>query len=486
MNAVEKVHLKIDGIEVSAKPGVTILEAAGSAGIRIPTLCHLKDCAKIGACRMCVVEVKGQRIPVTACTCPVAEGMEVVTNSPALTKARTVTLNLLCSEHRMDCEFCSRYSDCEFHALIREYGIDDRIYAREYRKSEIDKNFNFSLDTSKCVMCRRCVDVCSRVGANVLNVFGRGADAKIGAGVPLALSDCIHCGQCTAVCPTGALSEKDETSTVWHYLEDPTKYMVAIVSPEVCAQLGESFAEGIGTDVSGKIPTILRALGFQKVYNLSEGRELAAQALAEEIKSANKPVATSFCPAFKAYCERKNLHAGIQLSSAPTPAVLLSERCKQELNNTIEEKTIFVVDIEACLAAKLTAAEEDSPIDIAISTRELASVIRRGCVSRFTAIKIWRGLTDSNFDTLDIGSGSHMSSEMIAQKALQQCGFDCNGLATKYGLDGIDALGDKSKLISVFACPKGCMNGGGQPKVPADICNYTDFIGKRNEIYLKY
>ena len=263
VNTVDVVNLKINGIACRAPAGATVLEAAHGAGIAIPTLCYLKELNAIGACRICVVEVKGAKNLVPACVYPIADGMEVYTNTERVQAARRTNLKLILSIHNQTCLTCSRSGLCELQRLCREYGVDNQMaFEGEKICYEPDTSaVHMVRDNSKCIMCRRCEAVCSLAqGVACIGTSGRGFATHIGPSFdsPLSETACIHCGQCIIACPTGALYEKDNTGLVWNALGDPQKHVVVQTAPSVRAGLGEMFSLPIGTNVEGKLAAALR------------------------------------------------------------------------------------------------------------------------------------------------------------------------------------------------------------------------------------
>ena len=334
------MKLTIDEIAVDVPENSTILDAANAAGVHIPTLCFLKDCAPIGACRVCMVEVEGVKKPVPACATAVREGMVVKTNTAAIREYRKMTLDLICRNHRMECEFCPRYSDCELIALMVEHGLTDKPYMAAYHAARIDDSDPvISFDPSKCVGCRRCVSVCPE---NILGIFGRGADAHAAPYAPLNTTKCTHCGECIAVCPVGAVYDTDVTNKIWKAIWTH-KNIAAVVSAETRLDIGNAFSEEPGTDNTEKLAAVLRKLGFRMVYGgegintLSEAGELARKDGAEF-------------------------------------TVLMTGDPSKKLDN--DENTI------------------------AITTRELAAFIRRASTSRYTAVKVWRETKSEKMDSL--------------------------------------------------------------------------------------
>jgi NADP-reducing hydrogenase subunit HndD len=304
---MDKVTVKVNGIEVKVPAGSTILEAAHEAGVRIPTLCYLKDINAIAACRVCLVQASGVRGHAAACVTQVAEGMEITTNTPELRAARKTTLELILSNHRMDCLSCDRNGDCELQSLAREYGVDQYKYAgSEDLRPQYERSApHLVRDNSKCILCRRGVAVCKHnQHVAVIGTNERGFDTHVGSAfdMPLAETTCINCGQCISVCPTGALTERDDTAKVWEALADKTKHVIVAPAPSVRVQLGECFGMPIGTNVEGKLVAALRRLGFEKVFDvdfaadvtiMEEGTELL-----DRLKNGGKlPLITSARPA---------------------------------------------------------------------------------------------------------------------------------------------------------------------------------------------
>ena len=535
---MENVHVKINGIEVEVPANYTILQAAHEAGIRIPTLCYLKDINAIAACRICLVEATGVRGLAAACVQQVADGMEVKTNTPELRKSRKTTLELMLSNHRMDCLSCVRSDDCELRRLAHEYGVDQYKYvgneelpkAEEAAAGAVDSP-RILRDNSKCILCRRCIAVCQKnqhvavIGAN-----DRGFETHVASAfdMPLTETPCVNCGQCVAVCPTGALRERDDTDKVWEALQDPTKTVVIAPAPSVRAQIGECFEYPIGTNVEGKLVAAMRRLGFDKVFDVDTAADLTIMEEGTELLDRLKnggalPLLTSCSPGWIKFCEEYYPDMIPNISSCKSPQGMYGAMMKTYYaeKNGIDPKDLFVVSVMPCTAKKfeigrddMSAAGEGIPdIDVSLTTRELASMIKRAGI-RF------RDLPDEAFDpAFGIASGAghifgvtggvmeaalRTVAEIVTGKPLENVEFhEVRGLkdireaeydlagtkvrvAVTSGLENAKKLLDMVKsgekqyhFIEVMACPGGCVNGGGQPHQSGDVRNFTDLRAER-------
>ena len=528
---MELINIKINGKEISAPEGSTILEACRYAGIQIPTLCFLKDINEIGACRMCVVEVAKARTLVAACVYPIAPGMEIFTNTPRVIEARKKTLRLILSNHNRSCLSCVRSGNCELQQLSREYGIEDEgIYDGAKTATEIDDSaVHMIRDNSKCILCRRCVAACLNVqGIGVIGANERGFQTQIGSlfGLGLGETSCVSCGQCIAVCPTGALYEKSYIDDVFAAINDPEKYVVVQTAPAVRAGLGEEFGYPMGTPVEGKMAAALRRLGFDKVFDTDFGADLTimeeANELIERIQNGGVlPMITSCSPGWVKYCEHYFPDMTENLSSCKSPAQMFGAIVKSYYAEKmgIDPSKIVVVSIMPCTAKKFEITRDDEngagypDVDYSLTTRELARMIKRAGIAFNT-------LPDEKFDdplgestgaaVIFGATGGVMEAalrtavETLTGEELGDLNFtDVRGVAgikeATYNVGGLEvkvavASGLKNahdlltkvkngeadyQFIEIMACPGGCVNGGGQPQVHANIRNTCDIRAER-------
>ena len=522
---MDTVKLTINGILVEVPKESTILEAAHQAGVRIPTLCYLKDINAIGACRICLVEVKGARAFAAACVYPVSEGMEVYTNTPKLRKARKGTLELILSNHRMDCLSCSRSTSCELQALCQEYGVDQYKYRNSSLEPDIDDSaIHLIRDNSKCILCRRCVAACRKnqyVG--VIGANDRGYDTHISSAfdTPLASTSCVNCGQCIAVCPTGALVERDDTEKVWAALADTSKHVVVGPAPSVRVQLGECFDMPIGTNVEGKLIAALRRLGFDKVFDVDTAADVTIMEEGTELltriqNGGTLPLITSCSPGWVKFCEHYYPDMIANLSSCKSPQQMFGSIVKTYYAEKagIAPEDIFVVSIMPCTAKKFEIKREGhEDVDVSLTTRELASMIKQAGI-------MFNELPDEECDPVfGIASGAghifgatggvmeaalRTVAEIVTGKpgesvdfhevrgteGIKEAEYDLAGMkvrvAVTSGLANAAELLDRVKsgeadyhFIEVMACPGGCVNGGGQPYQPGAVRNFVDLRAER-------
>lgn len=524
------VNLKINNIPVQVKEGTTILDAAKSVGINIPTLCYLKDINEIGACRVCVVEVKGARSLVASCVYPVNEGMEVFTNTEKVRKSRKTTIELLMSDHKKECLSCVRSTNCELQTLSNEYGCDAAAFQGERNLSEPDDSTSYLVrDNEKCILCRRCVATCKSVQqVAVIAPSRRGFKTHIGCAFESDLADvpCVACGQCIAVCPTGALHEREEIDNVREAIADPEKVVVVAPAPAVRAAIGEEFGNPVGTNTEGKMFTALRMLGFDKVFDVNFAADLTimeeANELVERVKEGGKlPMFTSCSPGWIRYVEYYYPELIPNLSSCKSPMQMFGATVKTYYaqKEGIDPKNIYVVGVMPCTAKKFERTRDGQSasgypdIDAVLTTRELAKMIR-------TAGILYNELPDGTFDNplgeftgagvIFGATGGVMeaalrtAAETITGKSLdavdykavrgmqgiKEAEYDLNGLKVKVavasGLTNAKALCEKIRkgecdytFVEVMCCPGGCINGGGQPIQSAYTRRTVDIKGKR-------
>ncbi|MGI6141051.1 MAG: [FeFe] hydrogenase, group A, partial [Caldicoprobacterales bacterium] len=414
---MEMVRLTIDGVQVKVPKGTTVLEAARSANIQIPTLCYLKGINEIGACRMCLVEVKGARNLQASCVYPAADGMEVRTNSPAVREARRINLELILSNHDRKCLTCVRSENCELQALSKQLGVDDIRFDGEKIDYAVDE-FSPSIvrDPNKCILCRRCVAACREIqGIGAIGATERGFRTIVEPifGKNISEVNCINCGQCIEACPVGALREKDDTDRVWDAINNPDLHVVVQTAPAVRVALGEEFGMPIGTRVTGKMVAALRRLGFDRVFDtdfaadltiMEEGTELLGR-----LKNGGKlPLITSCSPGWIKYCEHNYPEFLDNLSTCKSPHEMMGAVVKSYYaeKNNIDPANIFVVSIMPCTAKKFEAARPElsatgyPDVDVVLTTRELAKMIKQAGID-------FVKLADEDFDpTLGDSTGA--------------------------------------------------------------------------------
>ena len=527
---MEMVNVKVNGIAVSVPQGSTILEAARYAGVEIPTLCFLKDINEIGACRICVVEATGARGLVTACVYPVAEGMEIQTNTAKVQAARRTTLELILSTHEKKCLSCVRSTNCELQKLCRDFGVEDSGkydgFRPEYKKDE--SAAHLVRDNNKCVLCRRCVAACKQQFVSVIGANDRGIDTHIACAFERDLDDtpCISCGQCITVCPTGALTERDDTDKVWAAIADPTKHVVVQTAPAVRAALGESFGMPIGTNVEGKMVAALRRLGFDKVFDTDFAADVTiveeANEFVDRVKNGGVlPMITSCSPGWVKFLELYYPEQIPHLSTCKSPHEMEGAIIKTYYaeKNNIDPKDIVVVSVMPCTAKKFEIGRDDEnasgypDVDIAITTRELARMIERAGIN-FTALE------DEAFDDpFGIGTGAAVIfgatggvmeaalrtandwltggdnnpdsfPEVRGTDGLKEATYNIAGLEVKVavasGAEKANYVLSKIKdgtapwhFVEIMGCPGGCVTGGGQPIQPASVRNTVDLKALR-------
>ena len=527
---MEMVNIKINNMPLSVPKGISILEAARMAGIEIPTLCYLKKINEIGACRICMVEVKGARSLVTACVYPVNEGMEIFTNTERVRKSRKTTLELILSTHDRKCLSCVRSGTCELQQLCKEFGVDDegRFDGANPVHEYDDSAIHMIRDNGKCILCRRCVAACQAQHISVIGANARGFDTHIGSAFerPLDSVACVSCGQCIVNCPTGAIYEKDDTAKVLEAINDPEKFVVVHTAPSIRVTLGECFGMHIGTNVQGKMVAALRRLGFDKVFDTDFGADLTIVEEANEFlgrvqNGGVRPMITSCSPGWIKYCEHYYPDMLDHLSTCKSPQQMSGAIIKTWYAEKmgIDPKDIVVVGIMPCTAKKFETKRDDQAasgypdVDYSLTTRELGRMIESAGI-------YFKHLPDEEFDNplgdstgaavifgatggvmeaalrtaVEKLSGEELKSldftEVRGTDGIKEASYTVNGMEVKVcvvsGLANANTIMEKVKngtadyhFIEIMGCPGGCVNGGGQPIQHAVVRNFVDLRARR-------
>lgn len=519
MILVEMVNVIIDGVSVQVEKGSTILQAAQKAGINIPTLCYLKDVNQIGACRVCLVEVKGAKALQPSCVYPVTEGLEVMTNTAKVREARKGVVELLLSNHPADCLNCVRSGNCELQNLAQQMGIRKNRFEGEQSTFPIDeRSVAIVRDPNKCVYCRRCEAVCSKVqGVSILGGIGRGFNSTVGPAFGHALDDinCTLCGQCINVCPVGALTEKDDTQKVWNALADDSKHVVVQFSPAVRIAISEEFGLPMGTISTGKLVAALRRMGFNKVFDTNWSADLTIMEEGNELlhrlqNGGTLPMITSCSPGWVKFCENHFPGELDHLSSAKSPQQMFGAMVKTYYPQTdgLNAADIYSVSIMPCTAKKFEAARPEmnssgyQDVDAVITVREIARMIKQAGID-------FANLPEEECDApMGLGTGAatifgttggvmeaalRTVYEVVVGKELpkleleevrgtmgeiKEATIDLNGTPVKVAV--VNTLARAKEImkqvqagtadytfIEIMACPNGCVGGGGTPIVDA-------------------
>lgn len=520
---MDSVKLTIDGMKVEVPAGTNLVDAASVAGIRIPTLCYMNLHEfgfenKPGACRICVVEVEGRRNLAPACKTACTEGMVVRTHTARVVNARRTVMELILSNHPADCLVCVKNGRCELQSLAAELGIREIKYRGATTSYQKDMSLSVVRDADKCIMCRRCETVCNEVQTvGALSAVGRGFQAVVGTAFnePLQTTNCIGCGQCVAVCPTGALSENSNIDDVLRAIADPSKTVVVQTAPAVRVGLGQEFGLE-GQSVTGKMATALRRLGFDYVFDTDFGADLTIMEEGTELlgrlnaylggdSSVRMPLMTSCCPGWVTFMEKHFPELAGNLSTARSPQQMFGAVAKSYFAPKlgIDRKDLVVVSVMPCVAKKAEAArpefstDGDPDVNISITTRELARMIRMANMDLATLEEgdfdsplgestgagaifgVTGGVIEAAVRTAyELHTGNKLDrvdiTELRGTEGVRSATIDFAGVPVRIGI--AHGIGNARKLIGavldgtspyhaieVMACPGGCIDGGGQP-----------------------
>ncbi|HOY37767.1 MAG: [FeFe] hydrogenase, group A [Bacteroidales bacterium] len=507
------LRIEVNKQVLEANKGETILDVLNRNGIKIPTLCHMKEAFPTGACRMCVVENEKTGKLITACSYPVEEGMKIKTHSSRVIEARKTIVELLLSNHPDDCLYCVRNQNCELQNLSEELRVRERKIRGVKNNCYID-NSSASIvrDPDKCILCGRCVFVCSQViGVSAIDFVNRGSKSVIGTAFNRGLntSSCVNCGQCIMVCPTGALTEKNHFGEIMEALKNPEKTVVVQYAPAITVSIAESFGMKVGKDLNGKMNAALRKIGFDKVFDTSFSADLTIMEESAELidrisNGGVLPMITSCCPAWIKYAEEFASDFLPNLSSCKSPQQMMGAVIKSHYAKTagIAPENIYSVSIMPCTAKKFEAQREEmtnkgiTDVDAVLTTREFVQLIKMFGIdmdkiepestdsplgARTTAGKIFGATGGVMEAAIRTAYFKLTGKELLTFKVPEVRGFKdrkeatlkigdldvtvavVNGLANAAVL--LDEIRNGRKdvhFIEIMACPGGCIGGGGQ------------------------
>ena len=519
------INLTIDDKPIQVEQGTTILQAARKANIDIPTLCFLKEINEVGDCRMCIVEVEGRRGFATSCITKVEEGMVVHTNTPSVVEARKVVLDLILSNHKIECLTCIRNGNCELQELARRFNVTNIEFPGEIQEHKIDDlSPSIVRDTNKCVLCRRCIAICKNVQKiGAIDCINRGFESCVSTIGNNSLNDvnCTFCGQCIEACPTGALHEKETIEEVWENLKNPDKYVIVQTAPAVRVALGEEFGMDIGINVTGKMVTALKRLGFDKVFDTNTGADFTIMEEANEFikrfkENDNLPMITSCSPGWIRFIEMNYPELLPHLSTCKSPHQMFGALLKTYYaeKENIDANKIYVVSVMPCIAKKFERQRPEMQneglydVDNVITTRELSRMIKQANIE-FTELEdsefdspmgeatgaaaifgttggvmeaalrtaqdtlTGEDLPKIDFEQVRGGDGIKKATVNIAGKDLNVVA--ASGLANaREILEEIKSGKANYQFVEIMACPGGCVMGGGQPIKSSKIRSEID------------
>lgn len=524
------VKLTINNTSVEVPKSYSVLDAARQAGFDVPTLCFMKETNEVGACRVCLVEIEGQDKLQASCVATVRDGMVVKTNTRRVRDRVRTNVELLLENHNRECTTCARSRNCELLHLAENLGISELDFQGEKRERYFD-DFSHSIvrDSSKCILCGKCVSVCKKVqGIGILGFQNRGYNTNVGPAFQAKMSDtdCVFCGQCVNVCPVGALTEKRDLQKVWDALEDPNTHVVVQTAPAVRAGLGEEFGNPIGTRTTGKMASALRRIGFDHVFDTNFAADLTILEEGHELlhriqNNGVLPMITSCSPGWIRYCEFNHHDFLPNLSSCKSPHQMFGALTKTYFaeKEKIDPKTMFVVSVMPCISKKTEAARPEMEqeglrdIDAVITTRELGRMIKQAGIDfnnlpdegfddvmgEYTGAGVIFGATGGVMEAAirtvaDVLTGEDLENidyhavrgtEKIKEATVNLGGLDVN-VAVVHGTKAAGELLDQIRkgernyhFIEIMGCPGGCVNGGGQPQVPQKIRDVVDIQVER-------